>query len=83
MPKVKLTIPDLRAIFYFKELGYSGDKIGSLFGISKSHVSRIVNFERWGKKKNQIFSREFGQTDTKKPEEIRGEVVYEQVQRDA
>ena len=49
MPKKKLTQLDIKAIFYFKQHGYNGTEIGKLFQITKSHVSRILNKNRWNK----------------------------------
>jgi DNA-directed RNA polymerase specialized sigma subunit len=36
---------------YFSKLGYSGNEIGQMFKVTKSHVSRILNNLRWKKLK--------------------------------
>lgn len=56
MPKKKLTELDIRAIFYFAQHGYSGVEIGKLFQITKSHVSRILNKNRWNKFLLKLFT---------------------------
>ena len=57
MPKKKLTELDIKAIFYFSQNGYNGKEIGELFKITKSHVSRILNKNRWTKFLNKLLSK--------------------------
>ncbi len=57
MPKKKLTELDIRAIFYFNQHGYTGKEIGKLFNVTKSHVSRILNKNRWNKFLLEFFSK--------------------------
>jgi len=57
MPKKKLTQLDIKAIFYFKQHGYTGKEIGTLFNVTKSHVSRILNKNRWNKFLTELFTK--------------------------
>lgn len=52
MPKTKLTIQDIKAIFYFRKMGLTLAEIGKLFKVTKSHVSRIIRNLRWKKIQN-------------------------------
>lgn len=57
MPKKKLTELDIRAIFYFKQHGYTGPEIAKLFKVTKSHISRVLNKNRWNKFLVELFAK--------------------------